>query len=128
MDSRLGQVISADGREVPGFTVDDDYVATYSFTRTANDSFIYRPSQSELKDSDTPIDGPIASYFQFKIRSSQDLRTSDFLFNRIGSTMGTYTNRAGGAVSNIKTIDSIIRVTGRTTGYSIDIPVRFAKV
>ncbi len=86
MDSRLGQIISADGTEVPGFTVDDDFIATYSFTRTSNDSFIYRPSQDSLKDSDTPIDGPIASYFQFKIRSSQDLRTSNFLFNRIGST------------------------------------------
>jgi hypothetical protein len=128
MDSRLGQIMSADGTSMPGFTVDDDFVATYSFTRTANDSFIYRPSQDELKDSDTPIDGPVASYFQFKIRSSQDLRTSNFLFNRIGSTTSTYLNRAGVAVTGVKFIDSIIRVTGRTTGYAIDIPVRFAKV
>ena len=128
MDSRLGQIMSADGTSMPGFTVDDDFVATYSFTRTANDSFIYRPSQDELKDSDTPIDGPVASYFQFKIRSSQDLRTSNFLFNRIGSTTSTYLNRGGVAVADVKFIDSIIRVTGRTTGYAIDIPVRFVKV
>ncbi len=126
MDSRLGQIISADGTEVPGFTVDDDFIATYSFTRTSNDSFIFRPSQDSLKDSDTPIDGPIASYFQFKIRSSQDLRTSNFLFNRIGSTT-QYDNRAGVGVT-VKIIDSIIRVTGRTTGYAVDIPIRFAKV
>lgn len=126
MDSRLGQIISADGTEVPGFTVDDDFIATYSFTRTANDSFIYRPSQDELQDSDTPIDGPIASYFQFKIRSSQDLRTSNFLFNRIGSTT-SYSTRSG-TNNSVKMIDSIVRVTGRTTGYAIDIPVRFAKV
>ncbi len=128
MDSRLGRIVSSDGVEVPGFTVDDDFVATYSFTRTANDSFIYRPSQDQLKDSDTPIDGPVASYFQFKIQSSQDLRTSNFLFNRIGSTTNTYTNRDGTTVSSVKFIDSIIRVTGRTTGYAIDIPVRFVKV
>jgi hypothetical protein len=128
IDSRLGQLISVDGTEVPGFSVDDDHVATYSFAKTNNDSFIYTPSQDELKDSDTPIDGPIASYFQFKIRSSQDLRTSNFLFDRIGSTIGTYTNRLGAAVSGVKYIDSIVRVTGRTTGYAIDIPVRFAKV
>ena len=42
MDSRFGQIISVDGTEVPGFSVDDDLVATYSFTRTANDSFIFR--------------------------------------------------------------------------------------
>lgn len=129
MDSRLGQIMSVDGTSMPGFTVDDDFVATYSFTRTANDSFIYRPSQDELKDSDTPIDGPVASYFQFKIRSSQDLRTSNFLFNRIGTTTNTkYLNRAGVAVTGVKFIDSIIRVTGRTTGFAIDIPVRFVKV
>jgi hypothetical protein len=128
MDSRLGQLISVDGTEVPGFTIDDDLVATYSFTRTANDSFIYRPSQDELKDSDTPIDGPVASYFQFKIRSSQDLRTSNFLFERIGSTISTYANRAGTPVADVKYIDSIVRVTGRTTGYAVDIPVRFVKV
>ncbi len=128
MDSRLGQIISADGTEVPGFSVDDDFIATYSFTRTTNDSFIYRPSQDQLKDSDTPIDGPVASYFQFKIRSSQDLRTSNFLFNRIGSTTAIYKNRADASVAGVKFIDSIIRVTGRTTGYAIDIPVRYVKV
>ena len=126
MDSRLGQIISTDGTVVPGFTVDDDLVATYTFTRTANDAFVFRPSQDQLKDSDTPVDGPIASYFQFKIRSSQDLRTSNFLFNRIGSTT-SYATRTG-TNTGVKFIDSIVRVTGRTTGYAIDIPVRFAKV
>lgn len=126
MDSRLGQLISIDGTEVPGSTIDDDFVATYSFTKTPGSLFVVTPSQDELKDSDTPIDGPIASYFQFKIRSSQDLRVSNFLFDRIGSTKN-YTNRAGTPVST-KFIDSIVRVTGRTTGYAIDIPVRFVKV
>jgi len=126
MDSRLGQIISADGTEIPGSTIDDDFVATYSFTKSPGSSFVITPSQDELKDSDTPIDGPIASYFQFKIRSSQDLRVSNFLFDRIGTTT-TYNNRAGSPVTT-KIIDSIVRVTGRTTGYAIDIPVRFAKV
>ena len=126
MDSRLGQIISADGTEIPGSTIDDDFVATYSFTKTPGSSFVVTPSQDELKDSDTPIDGPIASYFQFKIRSSQDLRVSNFLFDRIGTT-ATYKNRDNTDVS-AKIIDSIVRITGRTTGYAIDIPVRFAKV
>lgn len=126
MDSRLGQLISVDGSEVPGSSIDDDFVATYSFTKTPGSSFVITPSQDELKDSDTPIDGPIASYFQFKIRSSQDLRVSNFLFDRIGTTT-TYNNRDGSPVTT-KIIDSIVRVTGRTTGFAIDIPVRFAKV
>ena len=126
MDSRLGQIISVDGKEIPGSTIDDDFVATYSFTKTANDSFIYQPSQDALLDSSSPIDGPISSYFQFKVRSSQDLRTSNFLFDRIGS-IASYSTRTG-TNNNVKIIDSIITVTGRTTGFSVQIPVRFAKV
>ena len=128
MDSRLGQLISVDGTEIPGSTIDDDFVATYSFTKSPGSSFVVTPSQDELKDSDTPIDGPIASYFQFKVRSSQDLRVSNFLFDRIGSTTTKYANRASTSFPTVKFVDSIIRVTGRTTGYAIDIPVRFVKV
>ena len=129
LDSRLCQIVSVDGTEIPGFTVDDDFVATYSFTKSPGDSFIFTASQDNFEDSDSNIDGPVASFFQFKLRSSQDVRTSNFLFNRIGSTVsGKYKNRADIAVSNVKFIDSIIRVTGRTTGYAIDIPVRFVKV
>jgi len=82
-----------------------------------------------LLASTSPIDGPIYSSMEFKIRSSQDLRVSDYLFNRIGST-ASYANReAGGAgTTTVKIIDSIVRVTGHTTGYSLDIPVRFAKI
>ncbi len=86
-------------------------------------------NQDNFKDSDTSINGPVSGFFQFKIRSSQDLRTSNFLFNRIGSKTSTYKNRGRQFdVTDVKIIDSIIRVTGRTTGYAIDIPVRFAKV
>ena len=129
LDSRLCQIVSVDGTEVPGFTVDDDFVATYSFTKSPGDSFIFTASQDNFEDSDTVIDGPVASFFQFKLRSAQDLRVSNFLFNRIGTTVSNkYKNRAGQDKANVKFIDSIIRVTGRTTGYAIDIPVRFVKV
>ncbi len=48
MDSRLGQLISADGTEVPGSTIDDDFVATYSFTRTPNGSIFVSANQDEF--------------------------------------------------------------------------------
>ena len=63
---------------------------------------------------------------EFKIRSSQDLRVSNFLFDRIGGVKN-YDN-SGGTQTSTKFIDSIVRVTGMTTGYAVDIPVRFAKV
>lgn len=128
MDHRLGQLVSVDGTELPGPSIDDDLVATYSFTRTPGSSFVVSANQDNFEDSDTAINGPVSGFFQFKIRASQDLRTSNFLFNRIGSTTSNYKNRDGTNVADVKIIDSIIRVTGRTTGYAIDIPVRFAKV
>ena len=127
IDDRLGQIISKDGKSFPGFVSrDDDYIATYIFTKQPGDAFVRTPSQENPNDSSTPIDGPIASTLEFKIRSSQDLRVSNFLFDRIGGET-TYTN-AGGSNTDTKFIDSIVRVTGMTTGYAVDIPVRFAKV
>ena len=127
IDDRLGQIISKDGKNFPGFVSrDDDYVATYIFTKQPGDAFVRTPSQENPNDSSTPIDGPIASTLEFKIRSSQDLRVSNFLFDRIGGQKN-YAN-AGGGNTSTKFIDSIVRVTGMTTGYAVDIPVRFAKV
>lgn len=127
IDDRLGQIISKDGKSFPGFVSrDDDYIATYIFTKQPGDAFVRTPSQENPNDSSTPIDGPIASTLEFKIRSSQDLRVSNFLFDRIGGET-PYANADGGNTST-KFIDSIVRVTGMTTGYAVDIPVRFAKV
>lgn len=129
IDDRLGQIVSKDGKSFPGFASrDDDYIATYIFTKQPGDAFVRTPSQENPNDSSTPIDGPIASTLEFKIRSSQDLRVSDFLFNRIGTTDSTTFTDIGGDPQEVSYIDSIVRVTGMTTGYSLDIPVRFAKV
>ena len=128
MDHRLGQLMSVDGKTFPKPVVDDDYVAVYTLTKTPTDPFVKTPSQEDLADYSTPINGPISTRLSFKIRSSQDLRVSNFLFDRIGSsTNSKYTNYAGSG-QETKYIDSIIRVTGRTTGYAVDIPVRYVKV
>jgi hypothetical protein len=127
IDDRLGQIISKDGKSFPGFVSrDDDYVATYIFTKQPGDAFVRTPSQENPNDASTPINGTVASTLEFKIRSSQDLRVSNFLFDRIGGEKN-YAN-AGGGTTTTKFIDSIVRVTGITTGYAVDIPVRFAKV
>lgn len=127
MDHRLGQLMSVDGKTFPRPVVDDDYVAVYTLTKTPTDPFVKTPSQEDLADYSTPIDGPISTRLSFKIRSSQDLRVSNFLFDRIGSTTTSYTTY-NGSNPTTKYIDSIIRVTGRTTGYAVDIPVRYVKV
>ena len=128
MDNRLGQLMSVDGKSFPRPDVDDDNVAVYTLTKTPTDPFVKTPSQEDYGDFSTPIQGPISTRLSFKIRSSQDLRVSNFLFDRIGSSTSTKYSNVSGVNQTVKFIDSIIRVTGRTTGYAIDIPVRYAKV
>ena len=60
------------------------------------------------------------------------LRQSSFLFNRLG------TSEAGGGSGLIGSngssrpaydfIDSLVKVTGLNTGYSVDLPIRFVKL
>lgn len=128
IDSRLGGIVDKGGKTFLSPTaIDDDYIATYIIRKTPNSPFVFTPSQEALEASSSPINGPISSTLEFKIRSSQDLRVSNYLFNRIGVSTNTYSNRAGGN-STVKSIDSIVRITGLSTGYSLDIPVRYVKL
>lgn len=128
MDNRLGQIVSKDGKSLPGAAkVDDDHVAMYVLdlnSVAADNKFVSNVNQVDFQDVDSPINGKIAARLEFKIRSSQDLRVSNFLFDRLGSTD---TTTYSALHNNVKIIDSIVRVSGMTTGFSIDIPVRFAK-
>jgi hypothetical protein len=67
---------------------------------------------------------------QFRIKPSINLTTSTYLFEKLGGsfTQGTGTTITG--LTNAKAyrfIDSFVRVTAATTGYSIDIPIRYLK-
>ena len=93
---------------------------------TDNNTFVKQPSQLSLDSNDSPINGPLSSTLEFKIKSGPDLINSNYLFDLIGST-ANITNNAS-TNSSCKIIDSYIRVTGRNIGYSIDIPVRYAKL
>ena len=136
MDNRLGTLVTIDGGvpETPQ-SIDDDHIATYviSKRRFLGGTSVSSPFITEVENangnqtSDSPLNGPIGARLKFKIRSSEELRSSNFLFDRIGSTDATsYTDR-NGAAQSVRIIDSMIKVTGMTRGYTIDIPVRFAK-
>ena len=75
--------------------------------------------------SDSAINGPRGTRLKFRVGASLALNGSNALFTRLGGTSDV-TAEDGSTVS-CRHIDSIIRVTGVTTGNSIDIPVRFIK-
>tara|TARA_Y100000310_G_scaffold104983_1_gene103279 strand:+ start:8872 stop:9807 length:936 start_codon:yes stop_codon:yes gene_type:complete len=121
MDNRLGRLASASGRNLPKPSfIDDDNVATY-FVSTADGAFV-----SKLQTSDKyqgPITGPRGTRLEFKIQASTDMQfTSTVLFSRFGGSVTNFVD----AIS-IDFIDSTVRVTGATTGYRIDVPIRFVK-
>ena len=123
IDNRLGQIVSPGGDSVPLDYVDDDDIAYY--TVDLGDGVV-----TEITDRTNSvkqvISGPRGTKLIFKIAASIDLNTSAYLFTKLGGVFSTMSNRAGGTTT-LYFIDTIVRVTGVKTGYSIDLPVRFVK-
>lgn len=127
IDNRLGFIRPAGTSESSAFkavSIDDDNIATYIFTMD-DDSNVVTDIASE---AESQILGPRGSRVTFKIGASLDLKTNMFLFNQLGS-QGTI-DVVGGqtlAAADYKFIDSTVRVSGVSTGYTVDVPVRFIK-
>ena len=119
IDNRFGSLIDISGNPVNPSFIDDDNIASYYLS--------VRPFVTNL-DSETEggtttpsvIQGPRGTKLEFSILASLNLRTSEFLFDQVG----TSTTFSG---NNIKFIDTLVRVNGATTGYRVDVPVRFVK-
>lgn len=123
IDNRLGVITDVVGNTIAPDYVDDDDIAFY--TVDASDNLVI----DNLDDSNAAtqtIAGPRGTTLQFKIGASLDLNTSTFLFSKLGGTT-TMTNKASSASQSVRFIDTMVRATGMSTGYSIDIPIRFIK-
>jgi len=115
IDNRLGKIASITGDVVPEDFIDDDGVAYYTV-----DTGLVTQNTDDSNAQTQTIQGPRGSRLEFKIASSINLNTSTYLFTQLG---GTSTLEG----QSVRHIDSIVRVTGMKTGYSVDIPVRFVK-
>lgn len=117
IDNRLGQLATSDGSPTPVSFIDDDSIASYFFSR---DGIYVYDNASISTGTDQVIAGPRGTYLAFKIKASQNLKSSTYLFDLLGGTF-----LIGSTTYNY--IDSNIRISGATTGYSVDIPLRFIK-
>ena len=127
MDNRLGTITnSTNGQLIRKSFVDDDNIATYYITRAANPTVVEDNATTDpLTESET-IQGPRGTIVGFRIKSTLNLQKSNYLFNNIGTETTLAT--AAGVQHDIRTIDTIIKVVGTTTGYTIDVPVRYIKL
>jgi len=127
IDNRLGTIVSHDGKtRLDNASVDDDNIALYVVSAETDPAFVLVNTDTGPNSAEQVISGARSTYLQFRIASTVNLRQSDFLFNRLGSTT-TMTNK-GGNTSTVNFIDSLVKVTGINTGYSVDLPIRFVKL
>ena len=125
IDNRFGNITNIGGTPASISFIDDDQVAMYYLSLGTDSSFVATNTQTDEAASTETIAGPRGTTLTFKIQSSIELNSSSYLFQQMGSTTTTKPSVSGGG--DVLYIDSIVRVTGATTGVSIDIPVRFAK-
>jgi hypothetical protein len=120
MDNRLGVLSSPSNVAQPFSFLDDDNVATYNLANVGDaQGFFASLSPSSI----SPIQGPRGGAFRFKIKPSLELQTSTFLFTKLGTSGNTWS----GASGTYSYIDTIVKITGATTGFSINVPVRYVK-
>ena len=117
IDNRFGKIWDGNGaaQATPSF-VDDDNVATYYLSRSTNKTYFGKRGTSM---SGEILKGPRGNRLKFLVAPSVDLNSSTYLFTQLGTTA-----TLGSAVYQI---DTTVRITGVTTGYRVDLPIRFVK-
>jgi len=121
LDNRLGTLATPNGQAVSYNFLDDDNIATYNVTTSGVGANMIG---NRTATQSSPIQGPRGTFFRFQVTPSLELQTSTFLFQRLGTTGVTWGSVADTTFSHI---DTTVRITGATTGYRIDIPIRFLK-
>lgn len=121
IDNRFGSIVNPTNGSItsPSF-IDDDNIATYFFSLGTDIGIVSENTERDAAASTQTILGPRGTFIEFQIQSSLDLNTGTFLFTELGST--TTVNSV-----SVYYIDTTVRLTGATTGYRIDIPVRFVR-
>ena len=134
LDSRFGKLYDVSNADAAGSVaapsyIDDDLIASYYFTSNVG-SYVKdsKPGVATGAEADNgaqanfeTINGPRGTNLRFGVLAATDLVTSTYLFTTIGSAMTANDN------NGYYYIDSTIRISGVTTGYKIDIPIRFLK-
>ena len=126
IDNRLGQIYSpgSAGTAKVSF-IDDDQIASYYFTMNTDTEYVKAtPDALSTTTTTQQISGPRGTVLELKIKASIDLNSSTFLFTQLGDTVSL---NLGYALESYYYIDSTVRISGATTGYRIDLPIRFLK-
>tara|TARA_R100000234_G_scaffold119161_1_gene101353 strand:- start:4381 stop:5340 length:960 start_codon:yes stop_codon:yes gene_type:complete len=129
IDNRLGVILDpSNGNDARVSFVDDDQIASYYISlqgevnSSAHFETIPQIGTPPTSNALSPIAGRPGLRFKFKVRGTDNLAGSNYLFDTLGASDMVITQ------GSFRYIDSTIRVTGFTTGFRVDIPVRFVKL
>ena len=131
VDSRVATIHTDDlSTQADSSFIDDDLVAHYYLTQNNDSTYVsdlsWSTSDQPQAESEAVMKGPKGTKLMFNLKPTLDLQSSNALFEELGGGAGNSITMADGS-GNYYYIDTNVRVTGATTGYSIDIPIRAMK-
>ena len=127
LDNNLGTIADRQTNSMANSSyIDDDNIASYFFSQGTDTGYVgeIQLPQPTNVNSNQVISGHKGTFLQFTIRSSTQLQTNTFLFDQLG---GITSVTLGANTTDVRYIDTNVRVIGATTGYRLDIPIRFIK-
>lgn len=129
MDNRLGTLTDDSGNPITPSYIDDDDIASYFVSADTDPGSVVYNSVSSTDNTDQGkqvISGPRGTILTFGIEASLSAKTSNYLFQSIGNVYNG--NRTASSPSTLYRINSNITITGATTGYTVVVPVAYAKL
>ena len=126
LDNRLGTIVARDDTEATPSNIDDDNIATYIFSRGVNEEFVKDIASTANTGINNCIAGPRGNKIAFRVKATIDLANSNYYFDLFGSTDAAATVGSMSTTA-VKFIDSIVTVYGASTGYNVQIPIRYFK-
>lgn len=142
VDNRLLQVSDRFERLATPTFIDDDSVASYYLSLNSNEEDGYfgpirifdqdgTPSSPNKVIGPQETTGRVGKRLFFGLKATLDLQASNTLFSQLGKTGQTFAGYPAPhnqLVGTYGIIDTVVRVTGFTTGYRVDVPIQLIKL
>lgn len=147
VDNRLLNLAGVQGGNAQPSFIDDDNIATYLFALGSDPQFfasqpggrggsipspafgiIDDDAGTRTQDSEigpTVTTGRLGTRLIFTLRSTLNLQNSQNLFTRLGGTASIEVGT--GPATSFSYINTVIRITGFTTGYRVEVPIKLLK-
>lgn len=108
--------------------IDDDNIATY-YLSNINTDYVKNFDEGDDPTNDLSVlKGPRGTKLNFKLASQKDVSVSRYLFDQLGTDItALFGNDTEDVGNEVRSILTNIRITGITTGNSIDIPLLLIK-